>query len=90
MKTPMKQTSIRRMWVAMIVLAGGWMGVSEATACDRPYAPPDYRTVMAWESQVEAYPVWVTKYDHCGRAYRAEVTRYRTVSVPVTRRVRVS
>ena len=85
MRTPMS-----KVWGALMVLALGLMGASQSHACDRADAPPVYRTVMAWESQVEAYPVWVTKYDHCGRAYRAEVTRYRTVSVPVIRRVRVS
>ncbi len=79
-----------KVWGAVLILAGGWMGAGQATACDRPYSPPVYQTVTVWEQRVEAYSTWVTRYDHCGRAYRAEVIRYRTVSVPVIRRVRVS
>ena len=73
-----------------MVLAVGLAGANGASACERSYPQAVYQTVTVWEPQVEAYSTWVTKYDHCGRAFRVEVIRYRTRSVAVTRRIRVS
>jgi len=73
-----------------LAMAVGLAGMNGASACERSYAPVQYQTVTVWEPQVEAYSTWVTKCDHCGRAYRVEVIRYRTRSVAVTRRIRVS
>ena len=82
----------QRLWVCGLVtaLAVGLAGANGASACERPHPQPVYQTVTVWEPQVEAYSTWVTKYDHCGRAHRVEVIRYRTVTVPVTRHIRVS
>ena len=73
-----------------MALAVGLAGASGAAACERPYPQPVYQTVTVWEPRVEAYSTWITKYDHCGRAYRVEEIRYRTRSVAVSRRIRVS
>ena len=52
---------------------------------------PTYR--YEWVQRVECrqvpYTVCVTRYDHCGRAYQAEVVRYRTEHVSVWHQIRV-
>ena len=32
-----------------LVLAGGWIGASDAAACDRPYVQPVYPSVTVWD-----------------------------------------
>jgi hypothetical protein len=41
-----------------------------------------YETVTCWETRTESYTKYVTKYDHCGRAYTCPVVCYRDVQVP--------
>jgi hypothetical protein len=48
-----------------------------------------YERVLCYETRQVAYTVCETRYDHCGRPYQVEVTRYRTEQVPVWRQVRV-
>ncbi len=46
-----------------------------------------YDTVICYETRSESYTKYVTKYDHCGRAYCCEVVCYRDVQVPVKKYV---
>jgi hypothetical protein len=48
-----------------------------------------YEWVLCYENRQVAYTACETRYDHCGRPYQVEVTRYRTERVPVWRRVAV-
>lgn len=48
-----------------------------------------YKTVTAYQSVKKPYVRYVTKYDHCGKAYSAKVVVWKIVRVPVTSRVKV-
>ena len=49
--------------------------------------PVRYETVVCYEARRVPYAACETRYDECGRPYQVEVTRYRTVRVPVAKRV---
>jgi len=48
-----------------------------------------YRLITSYKTRCEPYNCTVIRYDHCGRAYRSTVVKYRTVRVPVTKLVKV-
>ena len=48
-----------------------------------------YHPVVCYEYRQEPYTKCVTRYDHCGYPYSAEVTYYRTVKVAVKKLQRV-
>jgi hypothetical protein len=75
-----------------LTLASFGLFGSPARASDYcPPCPPKvyYQTVLVYETRTIPYTVCETRYDHCGVAYHVNVTRYRTIQVPVTRRVAV-
>jgi hypothetical protein len=66
--------------------AGGYDGYSYSYGC----APVcHYETVTVYVPRTVAYTRLVTLYDECGRPYQAARTCYRTVQVPVQKRVLV-
>ncbi len=72
---------------ALTVTGFGLTGTSvNASDCYPTYR---YEWVLCHETRQVAYAVCETRYDHCGRPYQVEVTRYRTAQVPVWRQVRV-
>lgn len=73
--------------IAATVIAGGLSAfASSSSACDtRCY----WKTVTVYVEQQQEYVHYVTKYDHCGKPYPVEVVSYRTVRVPVQKRVKV-
>lgn len=48
-----------------------------------------YKTVTVYELVRKPCEHTVIRYDHCGDPYLATVTTWKTVQVPVTRRIRV-
>ncbi len=81
--------SLKSVVVAGVVAAGLFANVGNAAASDC-YVPRYYwKTVVSYSYVQQPYAQWVTKYDHCGKAYRVQVTGYQTVKVPVEHRVKV-
>ena len=80
-----------RTLVATAALAGAAMiGTSTASAGDYCHAPQYYyKTVTVYETVRKPYEYSVVKYDHCGDAYLVTLTGWKTVQVPVTKRVLV-
>ncbi len=76
------------MCAAVLAVAGlGFAGSGvQASDCTPTYR---YEWVLRYETRQVAYTVCETRYDHCDRPYQVEVTRYRTVQVPVWQRVAV-
>jgi hypothetical protein len=74
--------------VAATLASGLGLASNRASASD---CQPNYRYewVLRHETRQVPYMVCETRYDHCGRAYQVEVTRYRTERVSVWQRVTV-
>ena len=87
--------SIRKLFAAAAVatvLVGVSATANAGSGChSNSYQPPTcyYKTVTVWETVKKPYIHYVTKYDHCGQPYRVRTTTWKTVSVPVTKRVKV-
>lgn len=78
----------RKSLIAAALVLGVWGGSSEiAAACDAPRCY--WRTVTEYVAQEVPYVRYITRYDHCGKPYQVEIVGYRTVQVPVQRRVKV-
>ena len=73
----------------LVAGAIGFVGTSTASATHYPPPCCHYKTVITYEYETQPIVEWVTKYDHCGRAYEVKVVRYITVKVPVKRLVKV-
>jgi hypothetical protein len=80
---------IIRCWVVKSLLAGSFVCGSVSFAWADHCVPCHYKPVVCYEAREVPYTVCVTRYDHCGRPYHVEVTRYRTVTVRVTKLVKV-
>jgi hypothetical protein len=86
----MKRTIRTLVCTAALAVTGLGLGTSGVQASDCNCAPTyRYEWVQCYETRQVAYTVCETRYDHCGRPYQVEVTRYRTERVPVWRQVRV-
>lgn len=74
-----------------IALTTGFMAnASSVYAGDGCYAPNCvYKTVTTWVTMSVPYERRVTLYKPCGTPYSVWKTYYRTVEVPVSRRVKV-
>lgn len=70
------------------VTASTWAGGS---CHSNSYQPPAcyYKTVTVWETISKPYVHDETQYDHCGHPYHVSKTIWKTVRVPVTKRVKV-
>jgi hypothetical protein len=93
---PMKRFALKfasdrlRSLVLGAALAVAGLGLAGTTAQASDYCPSyRYEWVVCYEFRQVCYTVCETRYDHCGRAYQVDVTRYRTERVPVRRQVRV-
>ena len=62
-------------------------GNANATDCHAPQYI--VKTVTVYVEIEQPYSAYVTKYDHCGTPYQVRVIRYKTVSVPIEKKVRV-
>ena len=60
---------------------------SQVAACDAPRCY--WKTVTVYIEREQPYVKHVVQYDHCDKPYIAEVVAYRTVRVPVQKRVKV-
>ena len=87
--------SIRKLF-AVAAVATVLIGISSSanagSSChSSSYQPAAcyYKTVTVWETVSKPYVHYVTKYDHCGHPYRVRKTIWKTVRVPVTKRVKV-
>ena len=80
-----------RTLVASVALAGATLlGSSNAAAGDHCHVPQYcYKTVTVYETVRKPYEYTVIKYDHCGDPYAVTLTGWKTVKVPVTKRIRV-
>ena len=80
-----------RTLVASLAIAGAALiGSSTASAGGYCHAPRYYyKTVTVYESVRKPYEYNVVKYDHCGDAYLVTLTAWKTVQVPVAKRIRV-
>lgn len=66
------------------------IGSSAASAGHYCHAPHYYyKTVTVYETVQKPCQHLVTKYDHCGRPYTISVTTWKTVQIPVAKRIRV-
>jgi len=74
-----------------LALAGAALiGASTALAGDSCHAPRYYyKTVAVYESIRKPYEHTVVRYDHCGDPYAVTLTAWKTIQIPVTKRVRV-
>jgi len=74
-----------------MVLAGATMiGSSSVSAGDSCHAPKYYyKTVTFYETVRKPYEYSVVKYDHCGDAFLVTLTGWKTVQVPIPKRVLV-
>ncbi len=62
-----------------------------ASAGSHCYTPKYYyKTITVYESVKKPYRYSYTKYDHCGKSYRAWGVKWKSVRVPVTKRIRVA
>lgn len=83
-------TKTMRNWLTATVMALGTTLVAQnATASDCSVPRYYWKTVVSYETVRQPVPQWVTKYDHCGKPYRATVTVWETVRVPVEHRVKI-
>jgi hypothetical protein len=81
---------IRSLALAGMLGIGAVLGTgSFAAAYEPPACNYYYKTVVCYENQVVTYDVCVTRYDYCGRPYEVHETHYRTVQVPVVKRILV-
>lgn len=71
------------------VVTAGLFATGTASAGDCHVPRYYWKTVISHRYIDEPFTHWVTKYDHCGKAYRVQVTSYRTVKVPVESHVKV-
>ena len=75
---------------AAAVTVVSWAQSGSASASDCGYQPHCYwKTVTVYKTVQRPYIDYITKYRPCGTAYRAKVVRYRSVQVPVTKRVKI-
>jgi len=78
--------------VAAIALTGAlFVAGNSAQAGDCYLTPPPchYKTITVFVEVEQPYTYFVTKYDHCYKPYQVEVTGYRTIKVPVQKRIKV-
>jgi len=80
-----------RTLVATVALAGAAMiGSSSVSAGHSCHVPQYYyKTVTVYETIRKPYEYSVVKYDHCGDAYLVTLTGWKTVQVPVSKRILV-
>jgi len=80
-----------RILVATVTLAAAAiMGTATASAGDSCHGPRYYyETVTVYESVRKPYEYTVVKYDHCGDPYAVTLTAWKTVQIPVAKRIRV-
>ncbi len=89
----LRSLSRRIVLSAVAGLALGVLGAARSEASD--YGRPSctsktvtyYKCVVVTEVRTEAYTKYVTRDDHCGCPYQAQVTCYRTLRVPVKKYV---
>lgn len=78
-----------RSLVGALALASAFMFCGAARASDC-HAPRCYwKTVTVYVSVTKPCTHYVVKYDHCGKAFHAKRVTYKTVQVPVEKKVRV-
>ncbi len=63
---------------------------ANASDCDPPQSQVYYKTIVVYETVQKACIHWITKYDHCDQPYRVKVVTYKSVQVPVEKRIRVA
>jgi hypothetical protein len=78
----------------LLGIAAGFAGVSQARAGGYDhggYCQPSYHyvCVTVYVPKTVAYTSYVTYYDHCGQPYQVAKTCYKTIQVPVQKRVLV-
>ena len=84
----MRRLVTRKSLLAAALLVGaGVFSAGQVSACDAPRCY--WKTVTVYVEQEQPYVKHVVQYDHCDKPYIAEVVAYRTVRVPVQKRVKV-
>ncbi|MEO2018060.1 MAG: hypothetical protein ABGZ53_27220 [Fuerstiella sp.] len=73
--------------VALAACLAAGAPTASAGSCHAPRCY--YKTVTVYEYVRTPCIHYVTRYDHCGHPYRARLVTWKTVQVPVTKRVRV-
>ena len=55
----------------------------------KPASHYKYKEITVYELREVPEAHWITKYDHCGKAYQVKVVSYHSIKVPVTKRIKV-
>jgi len=81
--------SARNLFAAALVMGTMALAGGTASASDC-HAPRCYwKTVTVYVSVEQPYVHYITKYTACGHPYQVKVVTYKTVQVPVQKRVKV-
>ena len=84
----MRRLITRKSLLAAVLFLGACgFSASQVAACDAPRCY--WKTVTVYIEREQPYVKHVVQYDHCDKPYIAEVVAYRTVRVPVQKRVKV-
>ena len=75
--------------VAALVLASSLFAAAQTQASDCHVPRYTWKNVTVYVTVEKPYTDYVVRYDHCGKPYAAKVTRYKSVRVPVQKRVKV-
>ncbi|HCS50433.1 hypothetical protein [uncultured Rubinisphaera sp.] len=81
----MLRISRKLILAAMLVTVVGIGSVNNAQAEACCY----WKTVTVYVAVTKSYTYYVTRYDHCGHPYEIARTGYKTVNVPVLKKVKV-
>ncbi|MCR9201348.1 MAG: hypothetical protein NXI04_22115 [Planctomycetaceae bacterium] len=83
--------NIRSLWAAAVLAGMLVIAAPTVSAGDSCHAPCYYyKTITVYKTVKKPYRYSYTKYSQCGQRYTAWATGWKTVKVPVYKRVRVS
>lgn len=86
----LKLNSLKALIAAAIITVTATVASPSASAGSGSHTPGYYyKTITVYETSRKPYEYSVIKYDHCGRPYTVTRTGFRTVQVPMTRKVLV-
>lgn len=78
--------TVRSLLTLGLFAIAGLVTTSQAQAHHPSYG---YRIVHSYETRTIPFVIYVMQHDHWGRPHQVAVTRYKTVTVPVQKVVRV-
>lgn len=81
--------NLRSLFAAALVTGGLALSGTAAEAGHCYHSPCYYKTVISYEYETIPYTVLVTKHHPCGTPYTVQITKFRTIKVPVKNLVKV-